>query len=79
MAADDHPGPSPPDGEPPPAVKREFWVLVTVFNIAVLGLGLAVLFLAFGVRPDLGWAALIVGVAAFAYGYGRYRRHKPQH
>jgi len=78
MRADEPPGPAPPDAEPSPALKREFWVLVVVFDVAILAAGTGVLMLVFDVRPDLGWTALILGVAAFAYGYGRYRRRERQ-
>ncbi|MFB6152945.1 MAG: hypothetical protein ABEJ27_01705 [Halodesulfurarchaeum sp.] len=62
------------DSQPPAHVRREFWLLVALFNVALLGTGLGVLFLVFETGGPFGWAVLGVGLAAGGYGYGRYRR-----
>lgn len=70
---DDDP-PQQPPAEPEPGLRREFWLLVGLFNVALLGLGLGALLLYFRGSTTLGWAVLAVGLATGAYGYGRYRR-----
>jgi hypothetical protein len=64
-------------GEGPPAsLRREFWLLVVLFDVAILGLGLGVLLVVFEPGSDLAWPALAVGLGAGGYGYGRYRRRE---
>jgi hypothetical protein len=62
------------DSSPPSEVRREFWILVGLFNIALLGTGLGVLLLVFEPGADVAWLVLGAGLAAGGYGYGRYRR-----
>lgn len=77
MGASDRPDPAQHGSDDPdPALRQEFWVLVVVFDIAVLGVGAGAMLVYFGVRPSIGWAAIVVGVGAFGYGYGRYRRRE---
>lgn len=59
--------------EPPPGLRREFWLLVGLFNLALLGVGLGALLLYFRAETALGWTVLAVGIGAGAYGYGRFR------
>lgn len=62
------------DTDPDPRLRREFWTLVVIFDLAILAGGTGLLLLVFGVRESMGWLGVAVGVAAFAYGFGRYRR-----
>lgn len=54
-------------------LKREFWLLVTCFNIALLAGWLGLLLLVFERGPDLGIELLASGVILGGYGYARYR------
>jgi hypothetical protein len=63
----------------PSDLRREFWLLVGLFNIALLGVGLGLLLLVFESGSDLAWPVLGLGLAAGGYGYGRYRRREREH
>lgn len=65
-----------PVDSPPSDLRRDFWVLVGLFNIGLLGVGLGALLLIFEPGSDLGWPVLGIGLAAGGYGYGRYRRRE---
>ena len=57
----------------PDDLRREFWVQVAIFNVAVLATGVGLLFAIFTGR---GTAALVLlggGVVSFLHGYRRYR------
>lgn len=62
------------DSAPPSDLRREFWILVGLFNVALLGIGLGVMLLVFEAGSDTAWPVLVGGLAAGGYGYGRYRR-----
>lgn len=61
---------------PPSDIRREFWILVGLFNIALLGVGLGILLLVFVSGSGAGWPVLGLGFGAGGYGYGRYRRRE---
>lgn len=62
------------DADAPDGLKRAFWKLVAVFNVAVFALALGPMLAYF--RGDVADGVLVfaVGVAFFAYGLVRYRR-----
>lgn len=62
--------------QPSAAVKREFWVLVAVFNTALLALAVGVLLLAFTGRTGAGFVLAGLGAGLGGYGLRRYRRRK---
>lgn len=66
------------DGSAQPSadLRRQFWVLVGLFNIGLLGVGLGVLLLVFEPGSGVGWPVLGLGLAAGGYGYGKYRRRE---
>lgn len=66
--------PDPPAGAANSGVTSLFWKLVFVFNIALLALAVGPMLAYFDGRVDLGIRVTLVGAAAFAYGYVRYRR-----
>lgn len=61
----------------PSALKREFWRLVTVVNVGVLGTSLGVMLLAFTDRTRTGVLLAIGGLAVLAYAAVRYRSVRP--
>ena len=77
--SDDPEGPPPVEAtraEPPTRVKREFWILVAVFNTALLALALGILLLAYTDRMGLGILLAGLGTGLGGYGLWRYRRRK---
>lgn len=70
-AQNDVDGSLPADADP--ELVRSFWVLVAVFNAAVLATSVGVLTVVFTDDPR-GYAATAVGVVLFVAGYRRYRR-----
>lgn len=71
------PGVSAPDAggaEPPPELRRQFWLLVGALNVALLATALGVLVLVFWMRLWLGTGLLAVGVGAGVFAVLRYRR-----
>ncbi len=68
------PDPTETDAEIDPATHALFWWLVIVFNVALLGLSLGVMFAAFEGKYELGAQVFAVGAVCFVYGYLRYRR-----
>lgn len=65
--------PDPPSTEPPAALRKQFWILVVVFNVALLATSLGVLLAALDGRPTLGSSLAFLGVGAFYFGIQRYR------
>lgn len=57
-----------------PQLRRRFWGLVIVFNVAVLALSLGVMLVAFRGRWQLGGQLVAAGAVLFAYGLYAYRR-----
>lgn len=70
--SEDRPSPS-ATSDLPEGLRREFWLLVGLFNVALLGIGLGSLLLYFRGETTLGWTVLAVGIGAGAFGFGRYR------
>lgn len=70
------PDPRDSDTEIHPRVHVLFWSLVVVLNIAVLAVGLGLLFVFLGGDLVLGGQLLLAGLVLFAYGGFRYRRAK---
>lgn len=64
-----------PDGsDADPRIQRQFWLLVLVFNIALLSFSVGLMLAVFRGRWDDGTAAVAAGVVLFLYGFYRYRR-----
>lgn len=61
---------------PPANLRREFWILVALFNIGLMGIGLGILLVVFEPGSGIGWPVLGLGLAAGGYGFGRYRRRE---
>lgn len=59
-----------PDAE----LRRQFWLLVGLLNVALLSTALGVLVLVFWVRLWLATGLLAIGVAAGVFAVLRYRR-----
>lgn len=54
-------------------LRREFWLLVVCFDLALLAAGVGVLLVVFDQGPDLGFELLATGLILGSYGYVRYR------
>lgn len=61
-----------------PETARVFWVLVLVFNVALLGVSLGAMFVVFQREWELGTQLFLAGSILFAYGYYRYRRFRSE-
>lgn len=57
-----------------PETANLFWILVIVFNVAVMGLAIGPMFIVFRNRWGLGLQLFLGGAILFAYGYYRYRK-----
>jgi hypothetical protein len=66
--------PDPAEADVPDGLARQFWKLVAVFNVALFALALGPMLIVFRGEWQNGSAVFAVGVAAFGYGYLRYRR-----
>ncbi|WP_232687509.1 DUF7322 domain-containing protein [Halobacterium zhouii] len=63
-----------PDGSnADPQLRRQFWFLVVVFNVALLALSVGLMLAAFRGRWNDGLTGVAAGVILFGYGYYRYR------
>lgn len=75
----DRPGPpipEPPDGNPSAELRRGFWGLVAVFNIAFFAIALGVLLLIFRDITLINGVILAFGLATFLYGLYRYHAYR---
>lgn len=68
--------PSPPEPGTNSEIITLFWKLVLVFNVALLGLSVGVMFIVFDGRWGLGLDLILVGAVLFAYGAFRYHRFR---
>ncbi|MFB6253966.1 MAG: hypothetical protein ABEI06_05100 [Halobacteriaceae archaeon] len=55
-------------------LRREFWIQVLIFNIAIFMLSLGTLLLVFSRKTALSVAVFLVGSLSFLHGYYRYQR-----
>ncbi|WP_439025856.1 DUF7322 domain-containing protein [Haloarchaeobius sp. DT45] len=66
--------PSVPDeADAPSELKYEFWTMVIVFNVALLGVSLGAMYILFRGNWDLGGRIFLGGVVFFLYGLYRYQ------
>jgi hypothetical protein len=68
--------PDPPATEPSAELRKEFWILVVVFNVALLGTALGLLLATLNGQPMLGVSLVFLGAGAFYFGLQRYRHVK---
>jgi hypothetical protein len=69
--------PEPPDPEEAdPTLRRQFWRLVAVFNVALLALAVGAMVVVFRGRWTPGVQLVAAGLVVFVYGYYRYRQAK---
>ncbi len=68
--------PGPPDAEIPSELRKQFWILVIVFNIALIATSLGVMLATLDGKPIIGSSLAFLGAGAFYYGLQRYRRVK---
>lgn len=68
--------PSPPATEPSAELRKQFWLLVVVFNAALIATSLGVLLATLDGKPVIGGALVFLGLGAFYFGLQRYRRIK---
>jgi hypothetical protein len=73
-------GPDPPtvpdtsQNDADPELKRRFWSLVFVFNVALFGMSLGLMLVGFEGRWQFGGSLFLVGAFAFLRGWHRYRK-----
>jgi hypothetical protein len=64
-----------PDGSDAPAeLRAAFWILVVVFNLAILAMSVGAMLLGFRGQWTTGGTLLVAGLLAFAFGVVRVRR-----
>jgi hypothetical protein len=68
--------PDPSENDADPQIQTRFWALVGVFNVAILGLSVGLMFIAFEGNWDLGGKLAGGGAILGAYGLYRYRETK---
>ena len=56
-----------------PKLQRQFWLLVLVFNAALLAFSVGLMLAVFRGRWNDGIAGVAAGIILFLYGYHRYR------
>ncbi|NEU57339.1 hypothetical protein [Halorussus sp. MSC15.2] len=64
----------PSEEDAPTEVKKEFWSLVLLFNVALFGMSLGIMLVGFEGRWEFGGAIFAVGAFAFARGWYGYRK-----
>ncbi|WP_276281017.1 DUF7322 domain-containing protein [Halorussus caseinilyticus] len=57
-----------------PELKRQFWSLVLIFNVALFGVSFGLMLVGFERRWQVGGAMVAVGAFAFLRGWRRYRK-----
>lgn len=68
--------PDPPDADVPADLRKQFWILVVVFNAALIAVSLGALLATLDGKPVIGSSVLFLGLGAFYFGLQRYRRIK---
>lgn len=72
--------PEPPDpSDVPKDLKRNFWGLVIVFNVAIFGITVGPMLIGFRGNWRFGGALLGLGIVALVHGLYRYRVVTSQH
>lgn len=64
----------PSESDVPSELRRAFWELVVVFNVALLALSVGAMLVAFERLWTVGGALVLLGAASFLRGYRRYQR-----
>lgn len=64
----------PDESDAPPELRTQFWVLVSVFNVALIALSVGVMLVGFLGDLRRGGALTVGGALLFLLGYRRYRR-----
>ncbi|MFC4552229.1 MULTISPECIES: DUF7322 domain-containing protein [Halorussus] len=57
-----------------PELRRQFWSLVLLFNVALFGMSLGLMLVGFEGRLKVGGAIFLVGLVAFLRGLRGYRK-----
>lgn len=68
--------PDPPATEPSAELRKQFWILVVVFNAALIATSLGALLATLDGQPVIGGSLVFLGLGAFYFGLQRYRRIK---
>ena len=63
----------PDSADADPQLQRQFWLLVLVFNVALLAFSVGLMLVVFRGRWGDGMTGVTAGVVLFLYGYYRYR------
>lgn len=65
--------PDPPDTDASTELQKQFWILVVVFNVALIGISLGLLLALLDGEPTIGMSVVFLGAGAFYFGLQRYR------
>lgn len=60
----------------PPEVRRLFWVLVAVLDVAILAIAIGLMLIGFEGRWTLGGQLVLAGVVLLVYGWYKYHRYR---
>jgi len=63
----------PDESDADPELQRQFWLLVVVFNVAVMAVSVGAMLAVFRNQWDTGGSLLVAGAILAAYGYVKYR------
>jgi hypothetical protein len=63
----------PDESDADPELQRQFWLLVVVFNVAVMAVSVGAMLAVFRNQWDAGGSLLVAGAILAAYGYVKYR------
>lgn len=66
----------PPATEPSAELRKHFWILVVVFNAALIATSLGALLATLDGQPVIGGSLVFLGLGALYFGLQRYRRIK---
>lgn len=64
------------EADVPAELQKQFWILVVIFNVALIAASLGVLLAVFQDKFVTGGAVFFLGLGAFYFGYQRYHRVK---
>ena len=64
---------TPDESDADPELQRKFWLLVLVFNVAVMALSVGAMLAVFRGQWDTGGSLVVAGSILAAYGYYKYR------
>ena len=65
----------PDESDANPTLQRKFWLLVLVFNVALMAVSVGAMLAVFRGQYDTGTSLVAAGLVLSAYGFYKYRRY----